>query len=384
MQNDITNPHNPISGPPVRPSPSSAETPVPAVRNPSAGATPTASTFEVEPDGFAFTSPYGGSWLEKCYRIYSRDLYGGKVVRERDFLEKVRAAGKLPEIVLMGNFIAERAALLSRCRELGVNTVHCEDGFFPHYTTIHADPLGFSWESSLTRMVFREIGDAHRREAEEFRAHWFKDKSTSPASDRVRRPYVVWPLQLIGDQVNRWDLNVSSWVPLLRHFRSCLDQSIQLVIKPHPRARARDSKGIAEFAAAEKNTVLADRHATLHDLVRNCRAVAGANSTALLEARLLYLKPAYLYARGWHTNHVELFLPMHAREARALNRPEWLENPALVGQGRLRDYANWFLLQLLRRQIDRDRATSDGPWLKRKVWRLSYEAYQRYGESVFE
>jgi hypothetical protein len=344
-----------------------------------AGARP----LEVEPGSFAFTSPYGGSWLEKCYRIHCRDLFGGKVVRERDFLEKVHAEGKLPEIVLMGNFVAERAALLSRCRELGMNTVHCEDGFFPHYTTIHADPLGFSWESSLTRMVFREIGDAERREAEEFRAHWFKDKCAT-AGCSARRPYVVWPLQLIGDQVNRWDLNVSSWVPLLRHFRSCLDESIQLVIKQHPRARERDSAKIAEFAAAEKNTVLADRNATLHDLVLNCCAVAGANSTALLEARLLYLKPAYLYARGWHTNHVELFLPMHAREVRALNRPEWLENPAVLAQGRLRDYANWFLLQLLRRQIDRDRATSDGAWLKRKVWGLSYEAFLRYGEGVFE
>jgi hypothetical protein len=93
-------------------------------------------------DSYAWTSPYEGFWLEHYYSKYAANLYGGKIVRERDLRRRLVDSGT-PKVMLMGNFILDRAGIVSLCREAGVPVVHGEDGFFPHYATMHGDPLGF-------------------------------------------------------------------------------------------------------------------------------------------------------------------------------------------------------------------------------------------------
>jgi hypothetical protein len=333
---------------------------------------------------FAHTSPYQGSWLSHVYGTHFRHLYGEKLIREADLREKILMIAERPSLMFMGNFIVDRAGIVSLCRELGINVIHCEDGFFPHYNNAHGDPLGFSWESSLTQLSFRRCVDEQRQRARSCRELWL-EFAPEPLPDVIREPFVLWPLQLIGDKVNQWDLNEKSWGGLIRHFRESLPSDFQLVIKHHPRAKANDNTGLAALASEIPNTVILPGRTHLKSLLLKSSAVAGANSTVLLEARLMFQKPTYVYARGWFTNHFELFTPIHARHApRELNRFEFVENPALMRNERLDEYADWFLVQLLARQVDLKRGRTDPVWLKERVDHLSYNSWVKYGEEIFQ
>ena len=331
-------------------------------------------------DTFAFTSPYEACWMVHYYGLHFRNLFAGKVIRESDFLLKLKAGS--PEIMIMGNFIVERAGIVSRCRELGINIVHTEDGFFPHYSTMHADPLGFCWESSLPRIPFRRCAGLQRVCAQNARKKWLAFE-TKPLPDSIRKPFVFWPLQLTGDQVNIWDLKVKEWTRLIQHFRGSLPKEYQLVIKEHPRSQPHDNAGVAELVPKLPNTILVPKDTDLKTLLSQCNGVAGANSSVLYEARLMFYKPAYVYARGWFTNHSELFMPVPLREPRPLNRFDWLEDNNRLRTQRLDDYTDWFLAQFLARQISRERANADAKWLKRALYRLSYASFMKYGEDIF-
>lgn len=334
---------------------------------------------------FAFTSPYTGSWAQHFYAKHHHDFFGGKVIREFDFREKLAACEHVPEIIFMGNFIMERAGILSVCREYGINTVHCEDGFFPHYSTLHLDPLGFCWESSLPTLTFRECSAKQRQRASVAREEWLNFRS-QPLPDAIRPPFVFWPLQLIGDRVNAHDLNLKDWSGLLRHFRASLPAEFQLVVKEHPRSRAKDNEGIGELVRALPNTVQIPKDTHLKSLLRECSGVAGANSSVLYEARLMFHKPAYAYARGWFTNHPELFMPVakHDFQPRPLNRLDWLEDNRRMRTERLDDYADWFLAQLLARQVSHEEAQHNPDAFRLMVFRLSYHSYLEHDEDIFE
>jgi hypothetical protein len=115
--------------------------------------------------------------------------------------------------------------------------------------------------------------------------------------------------------------------------------------------------------------------------------VAGANSSVLYEARLMHHKPAYAYSRSWFSNHPELFIPLVPSRDSApvlpLPRLDWLECPSRVRTEALDDYTDWFLAQLLARQIDRRQFTAPA-LLRKAVWRLSDHAYRAHGEAIFD
>lgn len=114
----------------------------------------------IEPNSYAWSSPYPGFWVEHFYSKHFKNLYGRKVVRERDLRRNLASYRLRPEIMLMGNFVHDRVGIVSLCRDAEIETAHAEDGFFPHYSTMHVDPVGFCWESSLPRMIFRKITDS--------------------------------------------------------------------------------------------------------------------------------------------------------------------------------------------------------------------------------
>jgi hypothetical protein len=339
----------------------------------------------IVPDSYAWSSPYVNARVERLYGRHFRDLYGRPVETEAQFQQRLTERAEWPEIMLIGNLSRDRATIAALSRERGINVAHWEDGFFPHYETMHADPLGFSWESSLPRMFFRVCSDRQRARARAVREAWLQ-RPARELPPGIKKPFVFWPLQLLGDQVNEHDLNVRDWTGLLRHFRACLPKHFQLVIKDHPRAFDRDMAGLDALLPELPHTLRLPREAELPSLLRACHAVAGANSSLLYEARLMHHKPAYAYGRSWFTNHHELFLPLRPpplAEVRSLPRPEWLENPSLLRTERLDDYTDWFLAQLLARQIDTRRFTEPHQF-KDAVWRLSYQSFLAEGEAIFD
>jgi len=333
-------------------------------------------------NSYAWTSSYRGFWAQHYYGMHFSSFFDSRITSELDLRERLVACEDVPEIFMMGNFVQERAGILSLCREYGINTVHGEDGFFPHYRNAHCDPLGFCWESSLPRIVFRDCTDAQHRAAVAARAKWVEG-GCGRVPNGIRPPYVLWPLQLIGDKVNQFDLAVRNWTELLRHFRACLPTCYQLVIKEHPRAKSQDGAGIPELVAELPNSLLLPPSSDVRALIVGCSAVAGANSSVLYEARLMCHKPAYAYARSWFTNHEELFMPLSTRVDKSLPRIDWIDDGRRIRSERLDAYADWFLAQLLGRQVNCDRAKRDATWLKDRIYQLSYDAYVQYGEEVF-
>ena len=343
-----------------------------------------AGTLSFRPNSYVHTSPYNGCWLQFYWDRIAENLCGRKVITEADLRQVIETAQALPELLIAGNFIVERAGVTSLCRELGINIIHSEDGFFPHYETMHGDPVGFSWESSLSSLVFRRCSGRQKRLAQAARKSWL-EFAVSEIPPVVRPPFVLWPLQIIADRVNRWDLNVSTWGELIAHFRMSLPEEIQLVVKEHPKNRDVDFVGLNEMLRDLPNTVMVARSVSLKSLLSRCAGAAGANSSVLYEARLMFRKPTYVYARSWYTNHGELFMPVEQSFApRPLNRLDYLCDASLLCGDRLDDYSDWFLSQLLVRQITKQMATQNPAAFRSRVERLSYRAYAEYGEDIFE
>jgi hypothetical protein len=335
---------------------------------------------------YAWANPYGNADPEKLSHGHWRDLYGKQLWKAAELAEHLARTRESPEIFLLGNFSPDRTAFVALCRERRINFAHWEDGFFPHYWTQHLDPLGFCWESSLPGMVFRCCSDRQRERARAARAAWLA-RPAGELPPGVRKPFVVWPLQLIGDQVNRCDLNVPDWTGLLRDFRARLPATFQLVLKPHPLGRPVDVNGLDAVVAELPDTTMVPHGSDLTRLLRECHAVAGANSSVLYEARLMHHKPAYAYSRSWFTNHPEVVIPVERTpspgRAPELPRLEWLENPALLRTDFLDDYTDWFLAQLLARQIDR-RQFTEAAQHREAVRRLSDQSYREHGEAIFD
>jgi capsule polysaccharide modification protein KpsS len=336
----------------------------------------------VEPASFAVVRAYATLWLEELYRREHVDLFRANILSERALRAAVDARRRVPAIVLFGGFVAARAGILSLCQTLEIDTVHSEDGFFPHYTTLHVDPVGFCWESSLTRLQFRKCSEHQRQMARAARTAWL-DCRLQELPPSIRHPFVLWPLQLVGDSVNRWDLNVSDWTELIRDFRRRLPPSLQLVVKLHPRSAAVDIQGIAQLVGELPNTTVVPASTDLRSLLRECRAVAGVNSTVLYEGRLMFHKPTYVCGKGWFTNHIDLFLPVEVGDTAELPRLDWLERPHLAQDAYLSDYADWFLYQLLIRQIGRTEAERSPGRLEQHVRGFSRRAFACYGEELF-
>jgi hypothetical protein len=337
----------------------------------------------IESNSYAWTCPYRSSWVADCFNKCFQDFYEKKIITELDLRQKFAAVSKRPEIMLMYNFVMDRSAIAGLCREEGINVAWCEDGFFPHYGTMHLDPLGFCWESSLSRMSFSSCTDGQRQKAHKIRKYWLeRPLMTLPASIKPR--FVLWPLQLIGDKVNEFDLAVQDWRDLLTHFRTCLPPEIQLVVKEHPRGEETELSGMDQFVASLPNSFLTPRDTDLHTLLHACNAVAGANSSVLYEARLMHRKPVYAYARSWFTHHDELFMPLQRKMIRSLPRLDWLESPEKMHTAWLNDYTDWFLAQLMTRQISREEATTDPQLLKQHVLKFSRKSFMEHGPSIFE
>lgn len=333
-------------------------------------------------DSYCWTNPYVNGWIVDFYRRHFRDLFGTRIFTEAHFRELL-GRGEYPEYMLKWNFDSDRAAMVSICRELGINVAFGEDGFFPHYSTVHVDPLGFCWESSLARMVFRGATDKQRVRAKAARTQWL----SAPLRDlpaEVEPPFVLWPLQIVDDQVNECDLRVKSWTQLIQHFRLALPSEFQLVLKQHPMGKEKDLVGLGELIKELPNTVMVPKEAHLASLLHACRGVAGVNSSVLYEARLMHQKPTWVYGRSWFTNHTELFVPVLIQEQRPLPCLDWLEDPKRARTTWLDDYCDWFLDQLLGRQFDHKLAEREPTLFKEKISKMSWQSYCRHGEAIFD
>jgi len=109
---------------------------------------------------FAYSYPYSSFGLTNVMLANGWDLYGAKIHRERHFRACLETYGP-PDLMLMSNFILNRAGVVALCRERAVNVLHTEDGFFPHYNQAHAGAVTTGTPS--VQYAFADGSDNHIR-----------------------------------------------------------------------------------------------------------------------------------------------------------------------------------------------------------------------------
>jgi len=325
-----------------------------------------------------WTSPYGSSWPEKCFlHAGSERFQNGKIVKTSD-IDKLIASGKLPTLLFLGNFVVDRHVIKSKALRAGIDVIHGEDGFMPHYSTLHVDPIGFCGESSLTRMIFTgSVPGEAREHSKRLREDALKKAGANPFKKGTKN--VLFPLQLVGDKVNQFCLNVrDNWVSVLEHARKTLPKDVLMHVKTHPRG----GKSVAELDWIKKTNNVAHYTGDLYAALRHCDGVIGSNSTVLTEARLLFDKPVWAYADSWYTNHTDLINRIDLRfRARPMPYIEHLEK-GLPEEEYLTDYRDWYLGQLIARQYTQ--SVKSAPkrytqWLLKRT----YNSYLKHGEDIF-
>ncbi len=321
---------------------------------------------------FAYTHP---RHLQEHYENAGGSNVYKRAVRSAKDLAQLFERDAGVELLLVGNLLDGTKELAEFCDKRQIDRVYGEYGWFPHYSTEHADPSGYAWESSLCSMKFSRVTFSQRARAQKFIERCVS-RPCEALPKGVRTPFVLWPLQLIADRVNRYDLDVADWYELLLWTRQILPARYQLVIKHHPVPSVQPR---LELAGYFPNTVILEKSVPLRPLIEKSAGVIGCNSTVLLESRLIFEKPTWAYGRSWYTGHPELVFPISANER--LPYSELLGKP--LDDPWLRDYAHWFLCQLLSRQYSTQEARKDPQAFLRWIHRRTARAYDSLGEDAF-
>jgi SAM-dependent methyltransferase len=339
---------------------------------------------EVKADNktFLWTSSFSNSGPTEAIRTggwaVAQEDRRGKVRRVDDVRRAVESSAK-PDLLLMHNFIVNRVEMKELALSSGIDVVHGEDGFLPHYTALHFDPSGFCWESSLTSMQFRDCTDKQYEVAaqhiEDMREDYKTDLHTS-------KPFVLFPLQLLSDRVNTYSLNIKeNWLVLLEHARHILPEEFDLVVRPHPRGGA--YKDESEWAEITRGVIWrSNKQASLVDELHACSGVIGSNSTVISEARLLYNKPVWAYGPSWYTNHTALVYPLqHTMENYMLPWADELIDGVRKSEY-LDRYKHWYVAQLMARQFG-GRTVKDVKTFQQWLLRRTHNSFKQHGEDIF-
>ena len=283
-----------------------------------------------------------------------------------------------PSSLPVVSLVVDRHVIKSKALRAGIDVIHGEDGFMPHYSTLHVDPIGFCSESSLTSMLFAgAVPDEAREHSKRLREAALDKIGVNPFTKGSKN--VLFPLQLIGDKVNQFCLNVrDNWVKVLEHARKTLPKDVIMHVKTHPRGGKNSAE--LEWVKKTKNVLL--YKGDLHTALRYCNGVIGSNSTVLTEARLLFDKPVWAYGDSWYTNHTDLINRIDIRfRPRPMPYIEHLEK-GIPADEYLEDYRDWYVGQLISRQYthevkgDPERYTQ---WLLKRT----YNSYLKHGEDIF-
>ena len=327
---------------------------------------------EAVPKRYAYTHP---RHLQELYEhAGGQNIYQRAVRSANDLAALINSKGP-PELLVVGNLLDGSPDLAEFCRKNEIDRVYGEFGWFPHYRTVHADPTGYAWESSLCQLKFSRLTSRQREKTSRFRKELLS-RPVGRLPEGVRTPFVLWPLQLITDRVNKYDMNVPDWYDLLLWTRQIVPAGYQLVIKDHP---VQSVHPRIELSRWFPDTILLERTARLGPLLENAAGVIGCNSTVLLESRLLFRKPTWAYGRSWYTGHPDLVFPVGI--SKTLPQSELLGKP--IDDSWLLDYGDWLLWHLLARQYTVDEARKDPPSFLRWIHRRSYSSFCSLGEDAF-
>ena len=177
--------------------------------------------------------------------------------------------------------------------EISPNILHAEQGFLPHYTSVHFDPRGHGSASSLIGNLNDPITDEQEIELAAFLSqNYYLNR---PCELSLPDRYWLLLLQHVQDSVMMWDAPAYARDPsmLIRSVQAQLPAGTQLVVKPHPLHKPRGlrtSGAIVVDGQGDAKLDHSDNSALNQHLIRNAEGVITVNSSFVFEA-LAYDKP---------------------------------------------------------------------------------------------
>ncbi len=196
-----------------------------------------------------------------------------------DLLERVR-----PDVVFIWNGGSNGDAVTSeKCRKYGIECRFGELGWFPQSQTVYFDAEGTNARSSIRRLDLSRVAVHPGFEA------WLADwRAGQNPADPGERGYVFVPLQ------DERDLNITLASPYrtMDAFVSALSARFpqdRFIVRPHPQ--------FTDVSLTRHENVEVRTDGALHGWLRHADAVAGINSTALLEA-VAWGKPVHAVGEG--------------------------------------------------------------------------------------
>lgn len=237
-----------------------------------------------------------------------------KFIREdhRDFgelLDRIQ-----PDVMFLWNGATDAHQITKRFAvERNIPIRYAELGWFPQSTTMYFDLEGTNARSSIRRLVLaRVIVDPG---LDNWLEAWRLEQLAKSGTSAIPKPfpdsvsYVFVPLQDERD-VN---ITLASPYPTMDAFVSALAQkfpSERFVVRPHPH--------FADVTITPRPNVVVTTEGTLHGWIAGAHAVAGINSTALLES-LAWGKPTHSVGAGISTG-LDAMFEFHSVDVMTLHR----------------------------------------------------------------
>lgn len=188
---------------------------------------------------------------------------------------------------------------LSRQRNPEQQFRFLEAAWFPQKGNYYEDPLGVNAASSIALTKPAKLNQDQEQEINEWKAQYRLSQGNHPIKDKG---YLLVPLQLESDS------NISKFSPiktmkaLLQWLVENTEKNIPIVARPHPLSGTNH-----EHLQALSPRVQIDSQTPLHKLIAEAKAVAGVNSTVLLES-LIYEKPTIALGNGLFQNSEAIYL----------------------------------------------------------------------------
>ncbi len=216
-------------------------------------------------------------------------------------LSKMLDEGVQINNILFNNISNCSLSTRDRLERAGTKMSSYEQGWFPHYQTLHCDPLGFSSKSLLAKTRLGDIEIDLEKISNEI-TNYKKNYAKPEGIFKIDKPYVLLIFQHTGDATIKHDYkDFKSWQKIIDFADKVRGKGKTLVVKVNPQ-----NVNSKEKIQLPHNSIAIQNKFFNNDLLMNAKVVIGVNSTMLYEASIIYNKPVLALGSSWFDCHPEV------------------------------------------------------------------------------
>ena len=251
---------------------------------------------------YLFITPFynaGISWA-KCFGERMKILVVRANDAEKKVFELINKGLKVKNLIF-NNATIYTKDLIDYCKEHDIRISSHEQGWFPHYSTLHFDPLGFSSRSLLAQSRLDNLDidiEKVQQQIEKYKNKFCQEKNIFD----FKKKYILLIFQYTYDAtvVNGYE-DFISWQKIVDFAYGLKEREEFLIIKVNPQ-NVKTIDGIV----LPPDSIAIQTKIFNNYLLKNAKAVVGINSTMLYEASLLYDKPVIALGNSWFDCHPEV------------------------------------------------------------------------------